>query len=61
MRGKAMKWFIIVTACLLGGWWLFSLFSGSGEDAAKNLERNPSGGCATVLVLAVIFFIGLII
>jgi hypothetical protein len=56
-----MEWLIIVPVCLLGGWWLFTKCFQSGDEAIQAVQANPGRGFAGIVLLAVIFFVGLLI
>lgn len=56
-----MKWLLIISVCLLSGWWLFSMLLGGADEAVEAVKASPARGCAGIVCCAVIVFIGLII
>lgn len=56
-----MQVFLLILACLVGGWWLFSGLLGGGENATDAVKRNPERSLAGVLFFAVLVFAFLVV
>lgn len=56
-----MEWIVLIGVCLLGGWWLFSMFLGGTDEGSQAVGHSPARGCAGIVFFAFLFFLGLFI
>lgn len=54
-----MQWLGLMLVCLLGGWWLYSMLAGDGDQAADAARQDPGRALSGVVFFSIIVFVGL--